>query len=109
MLVAEKESEMSFDIYGNTLRPGYCEVHPQVQEEYPCSLCITGKQLYDAQQYQKQPEWDLIKERDDLKDTLERVPQIVYEELKEDCGDVMAKAAAHAVKARLFRVPDTKT
>ena len=31
---------MSFDIYGNNLRPGHCEVHPHVHEEYPCSVCL---------------------------------------------------------------------
>ncbi len=31
---------MAFDIYGNHLRRGYCEVHPDVKEEYPCSRCI---------------------------------------------------------------------
>lgn len=30
---------MPFDIYGNNLRNGYCEVHPYVHEEYPCSMC----------------------------------------------------------------------
>ena len=30
---------MSFDIYGNTLRPGYCEVHPDVHEPWPCFVC----------------------------------------------------------------------
>ena len=30
---------MSFDIYGQHLRPGYCEVHPDVPEEYPCLYC----------------------------------------------------------------------
>ncbi len=30
---------MAFDIYGNTLRPGYCEVHPDMPESYPCSQC----------------------------------------------------------------------
>jgi len=30
---------MSYDIYGNNLKRGHCEVHPQVGEEYPCSLC----------------------------------------------------------------------
>jgi len=30
---------MHWDIYGESLREGYCEVHPHVQEEYPCSLC----------------------------------------------------------------------
>ena len=31
---------MSFDIYGNPLARGHCEVHPYVAEEYPCSVCI---------------------------------------------------------------------
>jgi hypothetical protein len=30
---------MAWDIYGNRLRKGFCEVHPWVGEEYPCSLC----------------------------------------------------------------------
>lgn len=32
---------MSYDIYGERLRPGHCEVHPHVHEEYPCSLCLS--------------------------------------------------------------------
>lgn len=31
---------MAFDIYGNYLRPGHCEVHPEVPEEFPCYRCI---------------------------------------------------------------------
>ena len=31
---------MAFDIYGNTLRGGHCEVHPHVHQEYPCDLCM---------------------------------------------------------------------
>lgn len=30
---------MAYDIYGNNLKPGYCEVHPHVGEEYPCWIC----------------------------------------------------------------------
>lgn len=30
---------MSFDIYGNPLKPGHCEVHPWVDENYPCLYC----------------------------------------------------------------------
>ena len=30
---------MAWDIYGEHLRPGYCEVHPDVPESYPCHLC----------------------------------------------------------------------
>ena len=31
---------MNFDIYGNTLQPGFCEVHPHVREVFPCSQCL---------------------------------------------------------------------
>jgi hypothetical protein len=30
---------MAYDIYGNNLRRGYCEVHPHVNQEYPCDIC----------------------------------------------------------------------
>lgn len=31
---------MAYDIYGNYLRPGHCEVHPDVAEPYPCWICL---------------------------------------------------------------------
>lgn len=31
---------MSFDIYGNHLESGFCEVHPHVRQEYPCDICL---------------------------------------------------------------------
>jgi hypothetical protein len=31
---------MAFDIYGQPLRPGHCEVHPHVGEPYPCTVCL---------------------------------------------------------------------
>lgn len=31
---------MAWDIHGNRLRPGYCEVHPDVPQEYPCIYCM---------------------------------------------------------------------
>ena len=34
---------MSWDIYGNPLKRGHCEVHSWINEEYPCSLCIERK------------------------------------------------------------------
>lgn len=37
---------MSYDIYGENLRRGYCEVHPHISEEYPCSLCCLENELY---------------------------------------------------------------
>lgn len=38
---------MSFDIYGGRLRSGHCEVHPDVAEPYPCSVC--GEEMAQAQ------------------------------------------------------------
>lgn len=35
---------MAWDIYGQPLRPGHCEVHPHVHEEYPCSVCLAEAQ-----------------------------------------------------------------
>jgi len=40
---------MAFDIYGEHLERGHCEVHPYVHEEYPCSLCIEEQQLQQRQ------------------------------------------------------------
>lgn len=50
------------DIYGQRLRSGYCEVHPDVPEPYPCSIChfegerAEGQRLLDAQY--EQAMWD---------------------------------------------------
>jgi len=30
---------MAFDIYGDELERGFCEVHPHIKQEYPCSQC----------------------------------------------------------------------
>lgn len=52
---------MAYDIYGNTLRRGHCEVHPHVHEEYPCSLCYEEEIEYEkywADQMQKNMEQD---------------------------------------------------
>ena len=38
---------MAFDIYGNILEKGFCEVHPWVKEEYPCSLCMSERRTRD--------------------------------------------------------------
>ena len=31
---------MAFDIYGQRLERGHCEVHPWVHSEYPCPVCL---------------------------------------------------------------------
>lgn len=35
---------MAWDIYGNPLRPGHCEVHPDEAEPYPCYYCRTEQE-----------------------------------------------------------------
>ena len=46
---------MTWDIYGQRLEPGHCEVHPHVHQEYPCELCLRqqdeaerDRKAYDA-------------------------------------------------------------
>lgn len=36
---------MRYDIYGQNLASGHCEVHPWVGETYPCSLCYAESML----------------------------------------------------------------
>ena len=50
---------MSFDIYGNYLRPGYCEVHPDHREEYPCSRCYA-----EYEEYYRQQKYDVYVQRE---------------------------------------------
>lgn len=45
---------MAYDIYGNQLRRGYCEVHPNVHEEYPCSACTAESSVNEAERYAQQ-------------------------------------------------------
>ena len=39
---------MAWDIYGDVLETGCCEVHPWINEEYPCHRCMQEKQNYEA-------------------------------------------------------------
>jgi hypothetical protein len=41
---------MPYDIYGETLERGHCEVHPWVHEEYPCSCCYADHQRHEQEQ-----------------------------------------------------------
>ena len=45
---------MTYDIYGQNLASGYCEVHPWVRESYPCSLCYAESN----DRKQRQPDYD---------------------------------------------------
>ena len=43
---------MGYDIYGQNLASGHCEVHPWVGETYPCSLCYAESEQQRHQQTQ---------------------------------------------------------
>jgi hypothetical protein len=43
---------MAFDIYGERLTPGHCEVHPWVAEEYPCFQCGVEDQARRARTHE---------------------------------------------------------
>ena len=45
---------MAYDIYGQKLASGHCEVHPWVGETYPCSLCYAESML---KHYPRQKEY----------------------------------------------------
>lgn len=45
---------MAFDIHGNHLLPGHCEVHPYVHEEYPCSVCFAESKAQRQRQRQRE-------------------------------------------------------
>ena len=71
---------MSYDIWGNPLPRGHCEVHPHVHEEYPCSVCIAEsnqrKQVrqHDSTLYNMQMQIEkLTWERADLLKALEAI------------------------------------
>lgn len=48
---------MSFDIYGNHLRPGYCEVHPDFQHPYPCPLCVEYQRSFEQEPPEPEPNY----------------------------------------------------
>jgi hypothetical protein len=64
---------MSYDIYGNPLRRGHCEVHPHIHEEYPCSVCLA-----DARR------------RKNPRPAVDYDPLLEIAELKSQCDELLA-------------------
>lgn len=58
---------MSWDIYGNPLQRGHCEVHPHVYEEYPCSVCLSERHQRDEANRNREAQNDMILEVEHLK------------------------------------------
>ena len=49
---------MAFDIYGERLRGGHCEVHPHVHEEYPCHVCLIESRRKTELWEQQERAWE---------------------------------------------------
>ena len=48
---------MSWDIHGEPLAAGHCEVHPWVHEPYPCGLCIADGRRFEEQRQEEEEYW----------------------------------------------------
>lgn len=42
-----------YDVYGNSLTKGHCEVHPNIAEEYPCFLCLQSRKEFEDRRKEK--------------------------------------------------------
>lgn len=51
---------MSWDVYGQPLRPGHCEVHPDTPAPYPCPRCLDEQQAERDRDYQAQLEYEQL-------------------------------------------------
>ena len=88
---------MSWDIFGNPLQRGHCEVHPHVHEEYPCSVCISEKRQHD------QPSCDgrcenalyLAQADDHIKSLQARMAEL---EKREAAYDIILKVVSNALE-----------
>lgn len=48
---------MSWDIHGEPLAPGCCEVHPWVREPFPCGICVADSRRYEEQRQEEEAFW----------------------------------------------------
>lgn len=53
---------MPYDIYGNKLKKGHCEVHPDVPEEYPCNYCLLAHEQEKIRQQQEEEYYKYIED-----------------------------------------------
>lgn len=88
---------MSWDIYGNPLRRGHCEVHPHVHEEYPCSVCMSERgqvqQPHDALQqlqYEFAQQGDYIKQLQAERDALAAQVEVLKDSINKCTVDGVA-------------------
>lgn len=55
---------MPYDIWGNTLAAGHCEVHPWVHCPYPCPTCESEAERENEQRRQYEQHMQELYERD---------------------------------------------
>ena len=63
---------MPYDIYGNNLRNGFCEVHPYVEQEYPCQICWQEIEREEQRQRENREHSQLQNEQYHLQTTLQQ-------------------------------------
>lgn len=128
---------MAWDIHGHQLKPGYCEVHPDVPESWPCGYCRDEMDRADmdrAQEEQRPPEDEPIPEdvvsevltatlafvSDDIEDiepvresiraALRRTRHLLVNQISTDLGDEAAFIIANGDVAEVAApsgVPET--
>ena len=91
---------MPYDIYGEPLRRGYCEVHPDVPEEYPCSVCM---QKHQCESEPSQPEPTVMDYIGFDAEVFEKASVAVVEAAKQNNENEF-----HAAIERLITVLDTE-
>lgn len=70
---------MSYDIYGNPLQRGHCEVHPHVHEEYPCSVCIQESNNRNAHKQSESDHYEMMELRHGLELSQQRIAELEQE------------------------------
>lgn len=70
---------MSWDIYGQPLRRGYCEVHSWINQEYPCSQCMLEieRTRYEDEYEEYCKEQELQNEIEKLKSQLSKAEEVI--------------------------------
>ena len=63
---------MPYDIHGNNLRNGFCEVHPYVEQEYPCQICYQEIEREEQRQRENREHSQLQNEQYHLQTALQQ-------------------------------------
>ena len=82
---------MSFDIFGQPLKRGHCEVHPHVNEEWPCSLCLMESEQRRRTESNNNAQHDMILEVEHLKMQRDRLLEAAKAAI--ECGMIPSTSA----------------